>query len=54
MKFFPMFPPRTKIMAPTLYLVYTVYHGVLHGFKMGGGAKTIIELESEPKFNINL
>ena len=22
--------------------------------KLGGGAKTIIELESEPKFNINL
>ena len=28
-------------------------HGVRHGFKIGG-AKTIIELESEPKFNINL
>ena len=31
----------------------TVYHGVRHGFKIGG-AKTIIELESEPNFNINL
>ena len=28
-------------------------HGVRHGFKIGG-AKTIIVLESEPKFNINL
>ena len=28
-------------------------HGVRHGFRIGG-AKTIIELESEPKFNINL
>ena len=35
-------------------LVHTPYHGVRHGFKTGGGAKTIIELESEPKFNINL
>ena len=31
----------------------TSHHGVRHGFKIGG-AKTIIELESEPKFNINL
>ena len=30
-----------------------VVHGVRHGFKIGG-AKTNIELESEPKFNINL
>ena len=30
-------------------------HGVRHGFKIGGGgAKPIIKLESEPKFNINL
>ena len=32
----------------------SVDHVVRHGFKMGGGPKTIIELESEPKFNINL
>ena len=34
-------------------LTITLYHGVRHGFKIGG-AKTIIELESDPKFNINL
>ena len=28
--------------------------GSATGLKLGGGAKTIIELESEPKFNINL
>ena len=28
--------------------------GSATGLKLGGGAKTIIEIESEPKYNINL
>ena len=50
-----------KIIVGTMYMYAHVYynklhsawHGVRHGFKIGG-AKTIIELESEPMFNINL
>ena len=37
-----------------LRFIHYCNHGVRHGFKMGGGPKAIIELESEPKFNINL
>ena len=34
-------------MHSPVFIIYNV-HGVRHGFKIGG-AKTIIELESEPK-----
>ena len=34
------------------YLVTSM--GSATGLKLGGGAETIIEFESEPKFNINL
>ena len=46
---------RTSVMAFFKGAVSSsVRHGIRHGFKTGGGPQTIIELESEPKFNINL
>ena len=37
-----------------VFLLCACTHWVRHGFKIGGGGKSIIELESELKFNINL
>ena len=44
-------PPHNFAYGPP---PYPRYGPAATGLKLGGGAKTIIELESEPKCNINL
>ena len=49
------FIPTVQFRRAVYSYSYILVMGSATGLKLGGrGAKTIIELESEPKFNINL
>ena len=54
LKYFKLEAIILKTKSADINHLVWLMHGVRHGFKIWGRAKTIIELESEPKFNINL